>query len=50
MTAAPDRMAAFYDRALGQTAARAIGAALARLWPSLAGRSVLGIGHAAPLR
>lgn len=39
---------AFYATARGRAAAGAVRASLRRLWPSLAGLSVLGLGHATP--
>lgn len=39
---------AFYASPRGRAAARQVRGALRRLWPSLAGLSVLGLGHATP--
>ncbi|MGY4802879.1 methyltransferase domain-containing protein [Roseomonas sp. KE0001] len=38
----------FYASATGQVAARLLRGRLARLWPEMTGREVLGLGHAAP--
>ncbi len=48
MTAEVHGLAAFYLTPAGAIAARLVGARLKRLWPSLRGQALLGIGHAAP--
>lgn len=48
MTGEVHGLAAFYASPAGAMAARLLGARLVRLWPSLRGQALLGIGHAGP--
>lgn len=48
MTGEVHGLAAFYATPAGAVAARLLGMRLKRLWPSLRGQAVLGLGHAAP--
>ncbi len=48
MTSEVHGLASFYASRGGETAARLVAARLAALWPALPGRSVLGLGWAAP--
>ena len=48
MTSELHGLASFYASRGGETAARLVAARLAALWPALPGRSVLGLGWAAP--
>ena len=48
MSADAQHAALFYTTAQGSLAARLIGERIAAIWPSAAGQSILGIGHAGP--